>query len=100
VDAEALVVAKKERAVLPDRPADGDPELIQLELRFARVKVLTSIQGAVAQKLEGGSVQFVRSRAGDDVDDCASGRKLRVVVSRLNLEFLNGFESITAVTSK
>src|SRR5258705_11985154 len=72
---QPLIVTKDEHFVLLDRPSCRCAKLISPEGRdFPRgIKKVFCIHGAVAKELVGGSMELVRSRLGDGVDDAARG---------------------------
>src|SRR5438094_10345805 len=93
MDSQTLVIAKEERLVLANRTADGAPELVLLKLRLVRIKELPGVEGAVAQKLEGRSMDFVGTGPGDDVHHSSTGGKFTIIVADLNLELGDALES-------
>src|SRR6202043_3302539 len=92
---EALIRAKEEGLVVPNRSAQRAAKLIQLErsLRSRRpVEDLTRIEGAVAQILEDAAMQIVGARLRDDVDLAAGAAAvLRRVHRRRHRELLDRF---------
>ena len=107
--AGGLVVDEEERLVLPDRTAQRAPELLEVEgrLRGLRVfEIAASVQGLVAQEVEGAAAHGVRPGLEGGVDHRAAGAaELRRVVAGLDLELLDrvhvgverGLASVVAV---
>src|ERR1700680_2226530 len=90
--AYALVVAKDENPVPPNRPSRGSPELIPLE-RWddVAVKEVSGVERAIAQKLVDTSMKLVRPRARGGAHDAArSPAVLSRIVACQDREFLNG----------
>ena len=91
---EAVVVGKKEGAVLDDRTADGPAELVLLERRLGLPGTIgeevVRIKAVVAQEAVGHAVEGVAARLGDHVDLSARVASLlgRVEIG-LDLEFLD-----------
>ena len=75
-----VIACKKEDAVRTDRPADGPAELMLAAFGLEVEKGRLRSEEAVAQKVEGCSVQMIRSGLGYDIDHGAPGAsKLRAV---------------------
>jgi len=75
-DVAALVCSEPPHAILLDRPARRASPLMLNEERLGGIrglKVVSGVEGAVAQELEGGAVDFVSTAACDHVDDSAGG---------------------------
>ncbi len=91
----AVVIKEEKTLVLDDRSAHAGAELIEVVRRPGAVvddvNHVIRVERLVAIKLEGGSVQFVCSRLGHDVDHGAAGAaELRRITVRVDLEFFDG----------
>ena len=86
-----LIIHEEERLVLLDRAAERASKLIQIELFFRRSEEALRIELGVAEKLEKGSVELIRSGFRGYQHRRTRARTVfgRVVVSE-NLEFLDG----------
>src|SRR5579863_1524882 len=72
--AYAFVVGKEKGAVLHNGTANGAAKLIALERwNGAAIKIISGIEGAVAEKLISAAVEAIGPRAGDGVDNTAGG---------------------------
>src|ERR1700682_1596434 len=74
--AESFVVYKEKRVVPPNGSAYRSPKLIPPELRFRDegvIKVISRVQGAIAQELICITVKLIRTRFCDRVDDATRG---------------------------
>ncbi len=88
----AFIIDEEERlARMPDRPTDRTSEVIlDKKIGAAHLVEGVRIQGAVPQKLIGGSVEAAGSRARDDVDLPSTGAShLGGIAARLDLELLH-----------
>ena len=85
--AQALVVDEEEGFVLLDGAPQRAAELIPREGRLLAgdVELVRGVQGAVADKFVGRSVQVVGARLGDRVDRRAGAAELRAVGVGQNL---------------
>src|SRR6266853_109476 len=71
---DSLIVAKNERLILLNRSAGRGPILIASKRRnHSGVKEVPSVQGVVAKKFIGGSMELVCSRLGNRTDNAAGG---------------------------
>src|SRR5262249_21167943 len=87
----ALVSPEEKQAILLDRPAQAAAKLVALQEIVRPREEIAGVQVAVAQKLEGASVQLVRAGLGHHVDDPArSTAILGAVTIGLNAEFFDG----------
>src|ERR1700730_4370316 len=95
VFAESLIVPEEERVVLPNRPPQRSPELVPPECRDrCGIKVISSVQRAVAQKLIRIAVELIRPRARNRVDDATGGPPiLSRIVTRQYGKLLDGIHS-------
>jgi hypothetical protein len=94
IGSQTLVVEKKERFVLPDRPADGAAKVVPLQRGdrgTARIiEPIVGVQNRVAEEFVGAAVKLVASGAGDHIDDGAASKAVfRGEVGLLDLEFLD-----------
>jgi len=64
---------KDEGAVLPNGPADGQPELVLPVRRLEVQKAVPRVHPAVAQVVERSAVPVVRARLGDHIDHRTAG---------------------------
>ena len=102
-----LVIAEEEKFVMDNRPANRSAELIAVKLgarrsgnlrardgiRIVVRKEVAGIHLVVAEKLKSVSVELVRARLGDDIDQAAAVVPvLCVEVRGLNSEFGNRIE--------
>src|SRR5581483_1893941 len=87
--AGALIVAKEEKFVLDDRPADRSAKLIPAQRQVRAREAVVGIELVVAQILKQRSVKTVGAGLCGSLQQCASDRsKLRVIVAGRDLEFL------------
>src|ERR1700676_1709044 len=72
--AESLVVCKEKRVVLPNGSAYRSPKLIPPELWLRDgIKVISRVQGTIAEELVCSTMKLIRARLCDRVDDPARG---------------------------
>src|SRR5262249_1136808 len=95
--AQSFVVEEEEKLVLADRPADRRSKLIELEETFDHTVAIVlpriGIEMVVLQELVADSVEVVRPRFGDDVEDSASGApEFRGVGRHIQAQFSDRFE--------
>ena len=94
-NAGALIGAKKPSVVTLERATERAPVLVEDEkwLATGLGKEIFGGKGAIPYEFECRAMDLIRATARDDADD-AAGRTsvLRGVVTRLDLELLNGFE--------
>ena len=67
---------EEENLVAPDRPADCAPDLLLAIVWLEGKEGIRCAEGAVAEIVEGGAVQVIGARFGDDIDDRAAGASL------------------------
>ncbi len=97
--AASLISAEEEELLgLPDRTAQRSAELVALEQRALQSGAVVGpgvgVQLVVAQILEGGAVEVVRSAAGDHIHCAAVGfAELRVELIALNVDLLHGIDA-------
>ena len=95
--AQTFVAAEEEGLLAHDRPADVAANLMAIERRDVRVRVVEvvlRIERLVTEEPEGAAAQAVRSGARDGGDDAAAAPAiLRAVVVDEDLELANGFHA-------
>src|SRR4029077_5524209 len=89
----SLTGSEEEHFVLDDRSAERAAKLFALKIREGLAVRGARAEGLEALILEGASMQRIRPRLGNDVDDAAGGSaKFRVRSRRDHLELLHGVE--------
>src|SRR5882762_5589810 len=87
----ALVVNEEEGLVFPDGPAQRSAVLVQIEFLALGGEITAGIERSIAEELEQGTMELVRSRfRGDQHGRARTGAVLSRVVVGQNLEFLDG----------
>ena len=93
---KALIVQKKESAVLHNRAAQRASKLVQMQARFGErclVKEVAGVEHIVAEEFIHRSMQLVGARLGDQVDHGAGVAPIfRGERVGLNFELLNGID--------
>src|SRR5206468_4863823 len=91
---KSIVIREDECAILLDRTSERTSEFIPLDRRNPRIKDISRIQVAVAQKFIDASVEGVRAGARYGINDSARGPAvLGGIVAAQHRKLLNGVDA-------